>query len=209
MSKIYSLQFGAGDPRTYTGLAPTLLIFVNMTNGATLVAPAMSESLTGSGLYQFTYGVTQPIVFLADAATTSPGTAGRFVSGQIDPSDRADEYGTSLVAQGVTIYALEQALGVSFIAFGNSSIALGNTILSIAGSGGTLGVYVGSTASAAGDSVTDPSTLFGYLKRLAELEQGQSIFTKSTGALNLYDRTGATLFAARTVTNNSSQVIKS
>lgn len=240
MAKSYLMRFGSGDPRTYTGLSPTFLIFVNMTNGATLAPPAIAESLTGSGLYQFSYGVTQPIAFLADAATTSPGAAGRYVNGQIDPADRSDEYGNSLMAFGTTLVAIGTtnfslgttgvalgtsnvalgtsnfafgasnfALGVSNFALGTSILAIGNTILAIAGTGGTLSVLIGSTASAIGDSATDPSTLFGYLKRIAELEQGREQFVKSSGALSMYDRTGATLLASRTISNSASMVVKS
>lgn len=122
--KTYSVQFGAGDPRQFTGLSPTLLIFVNIASGATLVAPSFAEALTGSGLYKFQYGTTTPISFLADAATTSPGTQGRYVAGQIDPSDRSDEYGTTLVAIGSTLFGQ----GVTNIALGTTSVAIGTTL---------------------------------------------------------------------------------
>lgn len=265
MAKFYSLQFGSGDPRTYTGLSPTFIIFVRMTDGATISPPAITESLAASGLYQFTFGTTQPISFLADAATTSPGTAGRYVSGQIDPADRADEYGATLVAIGMTltanntalsstlvaigntsiayggtilgqltstgatlvgigntsialgstVFALSTNAGVTAVAFGNTSIAIGTTLIAIGNSLTAQGLSnavamagIGSTASLIGDSATDPTTIFGYLKRIAELEQGQETFVKGTGALTMFDRTGATTLANRTVTNNASLVIK-
>lgn len=274
--KSYSMRFGSGDPRTYTGLAPTFLIFVRASDGQTIAPPGITERLTGSGLYQFDWGTTQPIAFLADAATTTPGTTGRYVSGSIDPADRADEYGntliaigtsnialgttsialgttavalgttavalgttnvalgitavsydaaqglstfalgvtsvalgTSSVALGTSIYALEQTLGTTVVAIGNTSIALGNTNLAIAGIGGTLSVTIGSTSSLIGDSSTDPTTLFGYLKRLGELYQGQQQYVKSTGVLTMLDRTGATTLATRTIANNASLVAKS
>lgn len=289
MAKTYTVAFGSGDPRSYTGLSPTLLIFVNASSGATLVAPTFSEALTGSGIYKFAYGTTTPIAFLADAATTSPGALGRYVTGQIDPADRSDEYGTTIVAigtsnialgttnvalgtsisaqgvsisaQGVSILAFGvstlafgstltgfgtsltasqvsiagqgtsitaqgvsitaqgvslTAQGVSLFAFGTSTIsfgvslvALGNTILASTGTGSTLVVTIGTTASLIGNSTTDPSDLFGYVKRIAELIQGQQLFTKGSGVLDLYDRTGATLLTVRTVSNNASLVTKS
>ena len=58
-------------------------------------------------IYKFSYGTTVPISFLADAATTSPRPQRRYVVGSIDPADRADEYGTTLVAIGTTNVALE------------------------------------------------------------------------------------------------------
>lgn len=303
MAKTYTVAFGAGDPRTYTGLNPTLLIFVNASSGSTLVAPTFSEALTGSGIYKFSYGTTTPISFLADAATTSPGAIGRYVTGQIDPSDRSDEYGTTIVAigttligygtstlafgstligygtttialgttavalgtttvaigtshiaqgvsilafgvstlafgstltgfgtsltasqvvitgqgtsitaQGVSLTAQGSTLfgfGVSTVAFGTSLIALGNTILATAGVGLSSNAFIGTTASLIGNLTVDPVDLFGYVKRIAELIQGRQLFTKGSGVLDMYDRTGATLLAERTVSNNASLVTKS
>lgn len=264
MAKFYSLQFGAGDPRTFTGLAPTFLIFVRMTDGATIAPPAITESLTSSGIYQFSYGVTQPISFLADAATTSPGAAGRYVVGQIDPVDRMDEVGVTLVAIGTSNIALgtsnialgttgvalgttgvalgitNVALGTTNIALGLTSIALGLTSIALGTTGVALGttavalgttnvalgttavaigvtiesmitglsLSIGSTASSFGTSSADPTDLFGYMKRIAELIQGQEQFVKGTGVLTMLDRTGGTTFVARTVSNNASLVIK-
>jgi hypothetical protein len=223
MAKIYSLKFGSGDPRTLTGLSPTFLIFVRMTDGQTIAPPGIAESLSGSGVYQFTFGTTQPIAFLADAATVSPGSVGRYITGQIDPSDRADEYGNTLigfglstislgtttVAIGQTLQAGQINLGTTLVAIGNTSVALGNTILALTGSGASLAAVIGTTASIIGDSAHDPIDLFGYVKRLAELAQGQEQFVKGSGQLTMFDRTGATTLVTRTVSNNASLVIKS
>lgn len=158
MAKTYALQFGAGDPRSFGSLSPTFLAFVNMTNGATLVPPAISESLPGLGLYQFTYGVTQPITFLADAATTSPGAAARYVTGQIDPADRIDEIGTTLVAIGTSNIALGTtniAIGISNIALGTTNVAIGTTLLGFGASNfalGTTNFALGTTNVALGIS---------------------------------------------------------
>jgi hypothetical protein len=262
MAKVYSMKFGSGDPRTLTGLSPTFLIFVNLSSGATVAPPAISESATSWGIYQFTWGTTTPIAFLADAATTSPGTAGRYVTGQIDPSDRADEYGTTLVAIGTTAIALGitnvalgttsvssfAALGSTLVAIGNTGIALGNTsialetnqgatliavgntagfgvalgtsiyaleqaiastLLAVGGVGASIMTSIGSTASSFGNATTDPGDLFGYLKRLSELEQGQEKFVKGAGTLTWLDRTGGVTLNQRTVVNSSSMVVKS
>lgn len=209
MAKFYSMQFGSGDPRTFAGLSPTFLIFVRMSDGATLTPPAITQSLPSSGIYQFTYGVTQAIAFLADAATTSPGTAGRYIQGQIDPADRIDEVGSSLIALGNTAISYEilnQALGNSIYTVvsgiggaGATSVAIGTTIQSL----------IGSIASAIGDSATSPTDLFGYLKRAKELAEGKEQFVKGTGLLTMYDTSGNTTLVSRTVSNNSSLVIKS
>lgn len=213
MAKAYSVQFGSGDPRQFTGLNATLALFFRIDTGATLSPPGISEALSGSGVYWFSYGTTTPIAFLADAATTSPGAAGRYVLGQIDPADRSDEYGNTLVAIGNSLTQSQINLGSTLVGIGNTSIAYGGSIyasvqnigLTLTGSVGGIGT----TASIIGDQNTNPGDLFGYLKRISELIQGQEQFIKGAGTLTMFDRTGATTLAVRTITNNASLVIKS
>lgn len=280
MSQYFALQFGTGDPRNFGSMAPTFLSFVNMTTGATLAPPAIAEALPGLGIYQFQYSVSLPIAFLADAATTSPGTAGRYIAGQIDPSDRIDHFGTSILAFGVSSIALgtsaiaignsnialgtsnlaigvsNLALGTSLLAIGNSNLAQGTSILAIGVSNlatgqtllgfgvsgfaqgstlfgigttligygtsiyassislmalgltlGTLDARIGFTSSTFGDSSTDPGTIYGYLKRIQEFQEGQASFTKLTGSWAVKSR-GGSLLASKTVVNSSSTVTK-
>lgn len=215
--KTYILRFGFGDPRTYTGLAPTMLIFADNA-GATIAPPAITEALAGSGIYKFSYGTTVPISFLADAATTSPGPQGRYVVGSLDPADRADEYGTTLVAIGTTNVALgitavalgttAVALGITNVALGTSAVALGTTILA---NGTSLNVVVtglGSTASSFGTSSADPVDLFGYMKRILENLEGNQTFTKPSGSLAIYSRGSSTLLTTKTIANSVSLVTK-
>lgn len=233
MAVNYFLQFGTGDPRTFTGLAPTLLIFKDV-SGSNVTPPGITEIPSSTGLYYFAWGTTTSIFFLADAATTSPGTAGRYIAGNLDPNDRVIDYGTTLVAigntgialgntsvaLGNTQIALETNQGVTLVGIGNTSIALGSsiynleqamasTLLSIGAIGTSLSAAIGSTASLIGDSTHDPVDLFGYLKRIAELEQGQETFVKGSGVLTMLDRTGATTLVQRTIVNSVSLVVKS
>lgn len=250
MAVNYFLQFGTGDPRTFTGLNATFLSFKDV-NGSNVTPPGITEIPSGTGQYYFSWGTTTSIFFLADAATTSPGTAGRYVAGNLDPNDRMIDYGitlvaigtshiaqgnsmialgTSGVALGVTILAAENFQGQTLVAIGNTSgfgaaigasnaalgtsiyaleQAIGSTLLSIAGFGSSILTAIGSTASLIGDSTHDPVDLFGYVKRIAELEQGQETFVKGTGVLTMLDRTGATTLAQRTITNSASLVLKS
>lgn len=221
MSKTYFLQFGSGDPRTFTGLSPTFLIFES--SGVTLVPPAITESLTGSGIYQFAWGTTTYIAGLADAATTSPGSAGRYIVVTLDPADRIDEVGTSLFAlgtshfaQGVSITAQNVSLlayGLSNIALGTTAVAIGTTLIGIGLSNVSLGTtlvnLIGTTASLIGDAVTMPSNLFGYLRRVDALLEGQEQFVKGNPAtLVQYDWTGATTLVSRSITNSITLVTK-
>jgi len=167
--KNYFLTFGAGDPRNYSGLAPTFLIFVDATNSQTIAPPGISEVLSGSGIYTFQWGTTHPMAWLVDAATTSPGPTGRYVSGSCDPVDRVDE-------QNATI------------------------IVTVSG--------IGSTASSFGTNSQDPTDVFGYLKRIQENLEGNNLFTKLTGALQIYSRGSSQLLIAKTVSNSVTMVTK-
>lgn len=204
MAKTYFLRFGFGDPRTYTGLAPTFLQFTQF-DGTQVSPPAITENYnvnagvtTGTGVYKFTFGTTLPISFLADAATISPGPQGRYVSGCIDPADRADEYGTTMIAIGTSAVAQ----GVTMIAIGTSIYAQGSSLsVSVAG--------LGSTASSFGTSSTDPVDLFGYMKRIQELMEGNQTFVKPSGSLTMYSRGGSVTLAIKTIANSISLVVKS
>jgi hypothetical protein len=226
--KSYFLRFGAGDPRVYAGLAPTFLIFKDSA-GTNVTSPSIAEVGTTTGLYTFSWGTTTPIVFLADAATTSPGLQGRYVVGGLDPADRSDEYGNTLVAIGTTNVAIGTtltgiipnsatlvALGNTAIALGTTNVAIGTTTQAIAttllAQGTSLTVTVagiGSTASSFGDSTTDPIDLFGYMKRIQELMEGNETFIKTSGSLTMYSRGSSVTLRAKTVANSVSTVVKS
>jgi len=60
--------------------------------------------------------------------TTSPGTTGRYVVGQIDPADRADEYGNTLIAYGLTAIAQANNIGTTLIAEGATLVAMGASL---------------------------------------------------------------------------------
>ncbi len=195
--KFYSMSFGTGDPRTFSALSPTMLIFVRLTDGATIAPPSITESLSGSGMYQFQYGTTQPIAFLCDGASTNLGS-GRYIRGRLDPDDRSDEYGNTLIGFGVSLFAL-----------GTTNVALGTSIY---GQNQSLTVTVagiGSAGSTFGSSATDPIDLFGYNKRLVELLEGNASFDKSAGVWSLYSRGSSTLLRTKTLTNATTGVTKS
>lgn len=230
MAKNYVISFGQS---AITGLAPTFTIFKNMA-GTNATAPGITQIPTTSGLYYFTYGPTNTIAFMIDGATTGLGGA-RFIPGSLDPIDAVDEQltavgntlnaygatnvaiGTSHIAQGVTL-----GFGQSNIAIGITNIAsgvtgIGNTLLALGGSlqFGFSSVYslIGTTASSFGDSTTSPSTLFGYLKRLREFDEGDSTFDKTSGIWDVFNRatiTGTTtLLVEKTLTDTADTVTKS
>lgn len=67
---------------------------------------------------------------------------------------------------------------------------------------------LGSATDTIGDNVTDPNTLFGFIRRTNEVFEGQSVYEKASGVLTLKDKTGATTLSSRTIADTGSQVTK-
>ena len=204
-AKVYYLKFGSGDPRPNTGITPTFLQFFDST-GQAYTAPSIAEikygGITASGIYGFSYliGIStlNPIYFLAYSATavSSGLSSDQYITGVLDP-----------------VLATDQALGVTTSNLGATILAIGNTVSSISGSSnGIFNSYIGSTASSFGSSSVDPTTVFGYLKRIQELLEGDQVFTASSGVWSMYNR-GAlgttTLLRTKTLVNTGSGVTKS
>ncbi len=149
--KNYLLNFASANATLVTGLSPTMVLFANMNTGATIAPPSITEAVTGWGLYTFQWGTTTPIVFMCDGATSGLGSF-RYIKGSLDPADRADEYGTSLVALGTSNIALgttNMALGTSNIAIGTTNIAFGTSNFAL----GTSNIALGMTSVAIGTSI--------------------------------------------------------
>ncbi len=87
--KNYWVTFGVQDPRTYSGLSPTFLLYFNHL-GSTQAPPGITEVLSGSGYYRFqaSIGWSQSFAFLVDGGASA--TTARYVRGTLDSSDSID-----------------------------------------------------------------------------------------------------------------------
>ena len=190
MSKVYWFSF-TSPPSSSANLSPTFINFIKF-DGTTLAAPGITQPITGTGLYQFTYTPSFSIGFVIDGATTGLNNLQRYISGNIDTFDSADE------------------IGATCVALGNTNVAIGTTVQSIL-TGLSIGIYavLGSTASSYGTSVTDPVDLFGYLKRIREILEGSQSFNKTSGAWSIYSRGFTQLLASKTLVNDASGVTRS
>lgn len=113
MTKLYGFKFGSGKASVYTGLTPTFTIFA--INGiSAIAAPGVTETPASSGLYQFQFGPTLPIIFEIDGTSSISALSDRYVYGSLDPLQRMDEYGNTLIAQGVSIIAITGSTASSF-----------------------------------------------------------------------------------------------
>jgi len=71
-----------------------------------------------------------------------------------------------------------------------------------------LADQIGSTNSSFGATSIDPGTVFGFLKRAQEMLEGDSIYTKSSGVLQYFNRGQTTLLRSRTISDTATQTTK-
>lgn len=71
------------------------------------------------------------------------------------------------------------------------------------------GDFIGSPTDSIGSTSVDPSTVFGYLKRLQELLEGDATYNKTSGVWDLFNRGSTTLLRQKTLTNTSALATKS
>ncbi len=176
--KTYWFTFSTQDPRTYTGLSPTFVQFVNQV-GQTISPPGITESPAGFGLYRanYTVGVSTSVAFLLDGgATLSPFI--RYISGNIFEQNSLDDIGATLVA-------------------------IGNTAAS-----SNVSALIGSTVSSFGSTSVDPSTVFGYLRRSQEVQEGNQTFLKASGLWSIYSRGSSTLLATKFLNSDTTGVTR-
>ncbi len=172
MAKSYWFTFSTQDPRTYTGLAPTFVQFVNQL-GQTLAPPGITETFVGTGFYKtnYTVGLSTSIAFLVDGGATLTASV-RYITGNI----------------------FEQ----------NSLDTLGTTLLTVA----SLAPLIGSTLDSFGSTSVDPSTVFGYLRRSQEVQEGNQSFLKSSGQWSILSRGSSTLLATKLLNSDVSGVTR-
>lgn len=163
MAKNFLLQFGSGTT-TNAGLAPTFTVFKVFPGGGNTTAPGITEVPSATGLYYFTYEPAASIAFVVDANTTSLSASARYIVGNLDPIQAIDERITEM--------------GMTLVAIGNTGSA-------------QVALLIGTTASSFGSTSTDPATVMGYLKRLQEFNEGNSNFTKQSGAWDIFARGNA------------------
>ena len=197
--KTYWLKFGPTSAADYTGLFPTMTIF-NSLGITALVAPGITEIPAASGLYRFQYDPTTSIAFQCDGGATL-STSLRYIVGSLDPNDKADE---DIASLGSTV----AAIGVSTLAMGVTMFGIGQTVLGIGSTVGSFNEFLGTTASSFGSTAIDPVTVFGAVKRLQEILEGNATFSKTDGTWNIYSRGASTLLRVKTLTDGQTSTSK-
>jgi len=190
--KTYWLKFGPTSAADYTGLFPTLTIF-NSLGITALAAPGITEIPASSGLYRFQYDPTTSIVFQADGGATLSSSI-RYIVGSLDPNDKDDE---TLSALGSSVAALSATL-----------LGIGSTVFAIGSTSFAFNDMLGTTASSFGSTSADPSSVFGMVKRIQEILEGNATFDKTTGTWNIYSRGSSTLLRVKALSDGQTSTTK-
>lgn len=228
-NKDYWASFGAS---AVSGLNPTFIVFVSP-GGGNGTPPSITEP-GSKGLYKFSYdaSLTQ-IAFVLDGFTSGLAFQDRYVKGVLDIYDQMgfslNAMGSSLSTMGSSMSVMGSslsvmgisltAMGVSLSAFGVSQLALGNSLMALGTSNLALGVSnlaigtsliagLGDTASSYGTDVSDPTTVFGFLKRAQETREGNETYTKSSGVLDIYSRGSSQLLREKTISDSTTSTTK-
>lgn len=150
MSKTFFFRFGSGSPATNTGLSPTFTVFYDQA-GTSLTPPAITEGLTLTGIYKFTYTPTLAIAFVIDGATTGLASSDRYIVNSLDPVLTIDQpindttQGVSAIGRAVTL----MVAGISNLIAGYSTWTAGYS-LNVAG---ISNIIAGQSVMVAGYSI--------------------------------------------------------
>lgn len=193
MAKTYWFTFSTQDPRTYTGLAPTFIQFVNQL-GATLPPPGITESPAGFGFYRsnYTVGASTSVAFLVDGGATLSSSI-RYISGNIFGTENLDYVGATIIAIGTTL-----------VAIGTTVSAIGSTVSGF----GDLSALIGNTSSSFGSTSVDPGSLFGYAKRAQEVLEGNQDYRKSNGTWEIWSRGSSTMLRSKVLSQDVTGVTR-
>lgn len=186
-NKTYFFTFGSGNPSTLTGLSPTFTVF--RTTAGVTTPPSISE-LSTTGIYTFGYdlsGVTVPIAFVIDGATTGLQTNTRYVVNALDP-----------------LQVIDQRLGLASDAIGSTTMF--GFIKNVNTSSSAVISAVGSLSDSFGSTLTDPTSVFGYLKRAQEFMEGDSVITKTSGQWQIWSRGNTYVLGATTYAGSSTML---
>lgn len=105
---------------------------------------------------------------------------------------------------GIYGFTFSPTLAITFVCDG-ATTGLSSTDRYITGG---LDPSIGDTTALIGDNASDPTSVFGFLKRLQELQEGEETYTKATGVLVRQDRTGATTLVSQTITDSAATITK-
>jgi hypothetical protein len=116
----------------------------------------------------------------------------------------------TIAGTGIYGWSYAATLAIQFCLDGGSSVSDSSRYLTgVLDPVDQTDVQIGNSVSSFGDSSTDPSTLFGFAKRVQEFQEGNATYNKSTLTWDVYSRGSSTLLVEKTLSNTSSTASKS
>lgn len=126
--------------------------------------------------------------------------------------------GTNVTPPGITQVPTSTGLfyfsygptnSISFVADGGSTLsATARYISGLLDPSDAVDELIGTTASSFGTTAVDPTDLFGYVKRLQELQEGNASFDKTTSVWTIYSRGSSTLLRSKSFSDSTSTISK-
>lgn len=108
---------------------------------------------------------------------------------------------------GLYYFTYEPTVAVAFIADGGSSLsAPARWVSGLLDPVSAIDEKIGSLTDSFGSTNTDPTTIFGYLKRNQELQEGDNVFTKSSGNYQMWSRGNTYILGASTYAGSSAML---
>jgi hypothetical protein len=130
--------------------------------------------------------------------------------------------GVSLTPPGITEFASSGATGIYGFQYGSTVGAAfvidGGATLTTASIRYIVGSIdpvmsidqsIGYSTDSFGSTTSDPSTIFGQVKRAQEFNEGNKVFTKSTGFWDIYSRGSSTLLREKVLSNTTTSATSS
>ena len=111
---------------------------------------------------------------------------------------------------GIYGFTFQPTLAISFVCSGVTT-GLPTTERFVIGSinpNDELAALTGDLSSSFGDSVLDPTTIFGYLKLAQEILEGNQTYIKATGVLEMYSRGSSALLITKTISDSATEIEK-
>lgn len=160
------------------------------------VVNGIGSTLGSLGSSQLAIGATQ--IAMGATVTTILSEVLALGSSQLIITNKIDAISASLTSMGVTL-----------VAIGQTSVSSGTSLSSVGATLSHIASQIGFVTDGPGDNVTIPSTVLGLLSRAGHAFEGNQTYDKTTGTYTMYDRTGATTIAAKSMSDTATQTTRS
>jgi hypothetical protein len=149
--------------------------------------------------YVLKFGSGDPTAYTGLAPTMTVFSAGGLTS-LVGPG-----ISEIIAGQGLYFFSYGPTQSITFKADGGAALAAGDRyIVGVLDPLQAVDEKLGNLTDSYGSTSADPGSVLGYLKRNQEFQEGNAVFTKSTGIWDIYSRGSTTLLREKALTNTTS-----